>query len=250
MSGALRLLILGGTGEALALAGRLAELPRLHAVSSLAGRTQSPIRPAGATRIGGFGGVDGLGRYLEEQRIDLVIDATHPFAAEISASAAEACNALGVAHLLLVREPWAAVADDRWIEVAAIEAAAAAIPGSARRVFLTVGRQELEAFARLRETHFLVRLIDPPSAALPLSICTVITGRGPFTAEAERALLLKHRIEALVTKNSGGDATYAKIAAARALGLPVIMVRRPPLPPGEQVATVDAAVAWVRARTD
>lgn len=245
----LRLLILGGTGEALALAARLAELPRLHAVSSLAGRTQSPIRPAGETRIGGFGGVEGLARYLEEQRIDLVIDATHPFAAGISASAAQACDALGVDRLMLVREPWEAVPGDRWIEVADIEAAAAAIPDSARRVFLTVGRQELAAFAPRDDTHFLVRQIDPPETP-PFRACTLITGRGPFTAEAERELLIEHRIDALVGKNSGGTATYAKIAAARALGLPVIMVRRPPAPQGEQVATVEAAVEWVRARTD
>jgi precorrin-6A/cobalt-precorrin-6A reductase len=249
MSATSRLLILGGTGEALALAGRLAELPRLHAVSSLAGRTRSPVQPAGEMRVGGFGGADGLTRYLREQRIDLVIDATHPFAAGISASAAQACDALGLARLMLIREPWTAVAGDRWIEVTDIEAAAAALPDTARRVFLTVGRQELDAFSLLDRLHFVVRLIDAPTAPLPLVGCTIIRDRGPFAVGSEQALLIEHRIDTLVTKNSGGTATYGKIAAARALGLPVIMVRRPPTPPGERVTTVEAAVDWVRSRT-
>jgi precorrin-6A/cobalt-precorrin-6A reductase len=249
MNRAVRLLILGGTGEALALAGRLADLPRLRMVSSLAGRTRAPVKPAGDLRTGGFGGAQGLKRYLEEQQIELLVDATHPFASEISASAAEACAALGVPRLVLTREPWIAVTGDRWIEVDNVTAAAAALPGLARRVFLSVGRQELGAFAGLRGMHFLLRLVDPPEPPPPLEDFAIVCGRGPFEAKAERMLLVERRIDALVAKNSGGAATYAKIAAARALALPVVMLRRPPLPRDGYVTSVEAAVDWVKART-
>ena len=243
-----RLLILGGTGEALALAGQVATLPRLQAVSSLAGRTQNPVRPSGALRVGGFGGADGLADYLRAQQIDLLIDATHPFAAGISLSAARACEALAIPRLLLLRDPWVAVAGDRWIEVADSAAAAAALPRAAARVFLTVGRQELEPFGQVPGVHFLVRLVDPPATPLPLAACTIVIDRGPFAAEAEERLLVEHRIDAVVAKNSGGAATSGKIAAARRLGLPMVMLRRPAKPAGEQAATVAEAVAWLRAR--
>jgi precorrin-6A/cobalt-precorrin-6A reductase len=242
------LLILGGTGEAVELAERLADEPRLRVVTSLAGRTSKPRRPRGEHRIGGFGGVEGLKRYLADQRVNLLIDATHPFATTISANAATACNALDVPRLILARNPWPTTSGDRWIEVDNLDQAAGAVSGLAQRIFLTVGRQELDAFAALKNVWFLVRLIEPPSSPPPLGECVVITGRGPFTIEAERCLLAHHRIEAIVAKNSGGAATYAKIAAAREMDLPVVMVRPPPLTPGDRTRTVAAAAEWVRRR--
>jgi len=239
------LLILGGTGEAAALAARAALVPQLRVITSLAGRTSAPLAPHGELRRGGFGGADGLAAYLRDAAIDLVVDATHPFAAVISRHAAEACARAGKPSLMLVRPPWQRQSGDRWIEVDDLAGAAAALPGLARRVFLSVGRQELRTFRAVRDCWFLVRLIEPPRAALPLAEAEIITARGPFTVEDERQLMTSRRIEALVSKNSGGDATYAKIAAARELGLPVVMVRRPPPPPGEIVEAVEAALDWI-----
>jgi precorrin-6A/cobalt-precorrin-6A reductase len=243
-----RLLILGGTHEAVALAEAAAALSGLEVITSLAGRTRHPALPSGALRRGGFGGADGLAAYLEEAGIDLVVDATHPFAVRISRHAAEACAGRGLSRLMLVRPAWQPVADDRWIEVPDLAAAATALAGLGRRVFLAVGRTELGAFAALEGCWFLVRLVDPPDGPLPLRDHDVVTGRGPFGLAAERALLTRHRVEALVSKNSGGDGSYAKIAAARALKLPVVMVRRPALPAGERAATASEALGWLRAR--
>lgn len=248
MSDPINLLLLGGTGEAVDLAARLADDTRLRVVTSLAGRTINPIRPCGESRIGGFGGTEGLERYLADQRVDLLIDATHPFAATISAHAAAACSALGVPRLVLARDPWRSVPGDRWIEVGDVAAAADALTGLARRVFLTVGRRDLEAFATANGVWFLVRLIDQPPHPLPLRDCVVIAERGPFSVEHEQKLLVQHRIEALIAKNSGGAATYAKIVAARDMGLPVIMIRPPAPPAGDRVTTVAAAIEWVRRR--
>lgn len=243
-----RLLILGGTGEAAALAGRLAADPRLRVITSLAGRTRAPAEVAGDLRVGGFGGAAGLAAYLEAEAIGLVVDATHPFAARMAANAARACAEAGVPRLKLLRAPWRADPGDRWHEVADTAAAARAVGESGRRVFLSVGRQDLSAFASLEDIWFLVRSIEPLGSPSPLSGAEVIHGRGPFTETAEIALLKGHRIDLLVSKNSGGEATYAKIAAARTLGLPVVMIARPPAPAGEAVATVDAAAAWVEAQ--
>lgn len=240
-----RLLILGGTGEAVALAGRLAGDPRLAVTTSLAGRTKEPAEPAGDVRIGGFGGAAGLAGYLERESIGLVIDATHPFAAQMAANAARACAEAGVPRLKLLRAPWRAGAGDQWRDVPDMAAAARAVGEIGTRVFLSVGRQDLSAFAGLEHVWFLVRSIEPLAAPSPLAAYTAIQGRGPFTEEAEAALLRTHRIDLLVTKNSGGAATYAKIAAARTLGLPVVMIARPQAPSGETAATVEAAVAWV-----
>ncbi|MGO8865473.1 MAG: cobalt-precorrin-6A reductase [Alphaproteobacteria bacterium] len=239
------LLILGGTGEAAALAARAALVPHLRVITSLAGRTSAPLAPHGELRRGGFGGADGLAAYLQDAAIDLVVDASHPFAAAISRHAEEACARAGKPRLVLVRPPWRRQSGDRWIEVDDLAGAAAALPGLARRVFLSVGRQELRTFAAVRDCWFLVRLIEPLSTALPLAEAEIITARGPFTVEGERQLMTSRRIEALVSKNSGGDATYAKIAAARELGLPVVMVRRPAPPPGETVEAVEAALEWI-----
>jgi precorrin-6A/cobalt-precorrin-6A reductase len=240
-----RLLILGGTGEAVALAGRLAGDPRLRVVTSLAGRTRAPARAAGEIRVGGFGGASGLAGYLEQESIGLVVDATHPFAARMAANVARACAETGVPRLKLLRPSWHAVAGDAWIEVPDMASAAEAVGQGGTRVFLSVGRQDLAAFAGLEHVRFLVRSIEPLEAPSPLADCMAIQGRGPFTEEAEAALMRKHRIDLLVSKNSGGGATYAKIAAARTLGLPVVMIARPPAPPGETAATVEEAAAWV-----
>jgi len=240
-----RLLILGGTGEAVALAGRLAGDPRLRVVTSLAGRTRTPAPVAGELRVGGFGGSAGLAGYLEEHSIDALIDATHPFAARMAANAARACAETGVPRLKLLRPPWQAAAGDAWTEVADMAAAAKVVGETGRRVFLSVGRQDLAAFAGLEHAWFLVRSIEPLAAPCPLADCTAIQGRGPFTEAAESALMKAHRIDLLVSKNSGGASTYAKIAAARTLGMPVVMIARPPARPGDTVETVDEAAAWV-----
>lgn len=241
-----RVLIIGGTQEAVQLAAQLAQLPGVEVISSLAGRTRQPVIPAGTMRVGGFGGVDGLRDYLREQRIRLLLDTTHPFAAQISWQAAEAAQDCGVPHLQLVRPAWEPTVDDRWIVVDTLGAAAVRLPGLATRVFLSIGRQELATFAHLSALWFLMRMIEPPLPEAPRPPGTILLERGPWTLEAERRVLQTYAIEAIVSKNSGGEATYAKIQAARELGVPVVLVQRPPLPPGEQVATVEQASLWVQ----
>ncbi|MDB5359175.1 MAG: precorrin-6x reductase [Rhodospirillales bacterium] len=236
----IRLLILGGTGEAAALARHLADRPNLHVISSLAGRVAAPVLPPGAVRIGGFGGVEGLAAYLAAEGIDAVVDATHPFAARMSFHAAEACKRLGVPLLAFVRPAWAPEPGDRWLPVADMAAAAALCRG---RVFLTVGRQELAPFAP-SDAWFLIRAIDPPDGPLPAHHQLMLK-RGPFTLADEIALLRDHQIDLLVSKNSGGPATHAKIAAARARGLPVVMVERPARPATEQASSLDAVAGWL-----
>jgi precorrin-6A/cobalt-precorrin-6A reductase len=243
-----RILLLGGTGDSRALAERLAGRRDVEVISSLAGRTEQPATIPGGLRIGGFGGVDALADYLTQNGIDLVVDATHPYAARISANAEAACRMSGTPRLQFGRPPWQEVAGDRWIRVADTAAAAAALPGLAQRVFLAVGRGELESFADLPRIWFLVRTVDAPRDKLPLESYEVVLGRGPFEANGERALFLLHGIQALVTKNSGGEATYAKIAVARELGLPVVMIERPPHDDGETVGSVDDALKWIEAR--
>jgi precorrin-6A/cobalt-precorrin-6A reductase len=242
------LLLLGGTAEAVALAGRMVEAwgDRFEVVTSLAGRTRAPARPAGRVRVGGFGGAAALADYLRTHDVRAVIDATHPFAARISANAASAAARARVPRLVLVRPPWEPAPGDDWRVVPDIDAAAAAVPDMGRRVFLTVGRTELAAFRDCRDTWFLVRMIDPPDAPLPLPDATVVTGRGPFDVNAERDLLREHKIDALVCKASGGMATRAKLDAARALDLPVLMVARPAPPDGPRAEDVDAALGWLR----
>jgi len=234
-------LILGGTAEAVRLAEACAALPQLEIVTSLAGRTRAPRAPPGEIRIGGFGGVEGLARYLRSRAIGRVVDATHPFAARIGRNAAQACLAAAVPRLRLLRPPWRQEPGDRWLEVDSLAEAARRLPASAR-VFLSVGRSELAAFAGLPQ-WFLVRTIEPAERCLAQAHW--LAERGPFRLEDELALLRAHAIDVVVTKGSGGEATYAKLAAARALGLPVIMVRRPPPPPGAVVDSVAAALAWL-----
>jgi precorrin-6A/cobalt-precorrin-6A reductase len=239
-----RVLILGGTSEAIALAAALTQYPDLEITTSLAGRTQNPAVP-GLVRSGGFGGTAGLIDYLQAQHIQSLIDATHPFAAQISWNAAAAATSVGIPHLMLVRPPWPKVESDRWIEVEHNAAAAAVLPELANRAFLTIGRQELAAYAFLKDQWFLMRMIEPPpaNAAIPLGL--VLLARGPFSLSDERSLLLTHNIEAIVSKNSGGEATYAKLIAARELSLPVVMVQRPLAPKVMQATTIPDAVHWL-----
>ncbi|MEG4577279.1 cobalt-precorrin-6A reductase [Microcoleus sp. N3A4] len=248
-----RLLILGGTGDAAELAARASQIAEIEVVSSLAGRTQQPFTPkTGTVRIGGFGGAAGLAEFLlvsaalgEDRPIDLLIDATHPFAAQISANAAVAAAECNVPYLMLVRPAWERVEGDRWIEVASHSEAARALLGQSQRVFLTIGRQELAAFAGLDAIWFLMRAIDPPALNTPVPNGKLLLARGPFTLEDERQLLLEYQIDTIVSKNSGGGATYAKIAAARELGISVVMVQRPQIPDVEQVDNVERAIAWL-----
>jgi precorrin-6A/cobalt-precorrin-6A reductase len=240
-----RLLILGGTGEARQLADSLAGRDGLTVITSLAGRTVAPLRPAGELRIGGFGGAEGLAGYLRSAKIDLVIDATHPYAAAISRHAVAAAEATGRPLLRLERTAWQAEAGDHWIEVDSLAAAARAAPSLGRRAFLTIGIKELAAFAEVPDIWFLVRLVAAPEEPPPLLSHSIILGRGPFATEAERELLREHRIDLIIAKNSGGTATHGKIVAARELGLPVMLLRRPPLPPAETAGSIEAAVGWV-----
>ncbi len=243
-----RVLLLGGTTEGAALAKALADDPRFAVTTSLAGRTRRPAALPGTVRVGGFGGAAGLASYLAEQRIDSLVDATHPFAATISRHAAEACHATGTARLRLVRPPWRAAPGDQWVEVASAAEAATCLPGAGRRAFLTVGRRALASFADRPHTWYLVRVVDPPDTPLIDAPHLVIAARGPFALEDEIALLRRHRIEVLVTRNSGGTATRAKLDAARRLGLPVVMIARPEEPSGERVASVEETMEWLGAR--
>jgi precorrin-6A/cobalt-precorrin-6A reductase len=238
-----KLLILGGTAEAVALAEACAGRFGLEVISSLAGRTRAPTLPPGEVRTGGFGGAEGLARFLVERAIDRVVDATHPFALQIGAHAEQACREVEVPRLRLLRPPWRPEAGDRWVEVADLGQAARLLPELGRRAFLTVGQRDLEAFAGL-DLWFLVRTIEPPGPS-PLGRAEWIAGRGPFAVDDEIPLLRAHAIDVLVTKASGGEATNAKLVAARRLGLPVLMVQRPPPPPGPVVDSVAAALAWL-----
>lgn len=241
----MRVLILGGTTEASALASLLAGDRRFEATLSLAGRTSAPHAQPIATRVGGFGGVEGQVRYLRDHEIDAVIDATHPYAAQISANAVAACAQAGIGLASLVRPPWQRHEGDLWQEVASTHAAAAQLGPTPRRVFLSLGRQDLHLFAAAPQHHYIARLIETPQqAALPPDL-VLLHQRGPFDLEAERRLLVDERIEVIVSKNSGGDATYAKIAAARALALPVVMIARPDRPVGHVVPSAEAAIDWL-----
>ncbi len=215
-------------------------------ITALAGRTQHPSEIAGTLRIGGFGGVSGLTNYLREQQIDILLDATHPFAKQISVNAALAVKSIGIPALRVVRPAWTKVEGDRWIEVQSIEAAVEAIPSTAQKVFLAIGRQQLAPFMALAQPWFLLRSIEQPDV-MPLK-GMVLCDRGPFTLARELQLLREYQIDLMVSKNSGGDATYAKLEAARELDIPVVMIQRPIIPPVEQVSTVAEATAWVVTR--
>ena len=242
-----RLLILGGTAEAAALArGALARFgDNLQVTTSLAGRTERPAPLPGQTRTGGFGGPTGLAAYLTEHAVGRLIDATHPFATRISAEARLACASAGVPRLMMLRPPWRRHPLDRWIEVEDMSAAAAVVPRIGQRVWLTVGTSEIACFSAAAGVRFLVRLVDLPPRPLPLHSYEVVVGRGPFALAEERNLIERHAIDVLVCKASGGASTEAKLIAAREFGIPVIMVRRPPAEAGEAVETVHAALDWL-----
>jgi len=237
-----RVLLLGGTAEASALAARLH--PGVDLISSLAGRVPDPALPVGDVRIGGFGGVDGMRRWLVESGVAAVVDATHPYAATISAHAAEVCIDLGIPHLVLARPAWPS--GDAILASSDVEAAKVVADGAFSRVFLTTGRSSVAAF-KDHDAWFLIRAVTAPDPQTLPRNHELVLSRGPYHYDGELALLTEHRIDGLVTKNSGGDMTRPKLEAAAALGIPVVMVQRPALPDDvTTVSTVEDAVAWVR----
>lgn len=238
------MLVLGGTAEARTLATRLAA-DGLDVVSSLQGQVSRPALPAGEVRIGGFGGADGLATYLRDERIERVLDATHPFAATITRHAVQACARTATPLLAIVRPPWAPAPGDRWIPVADVAAAALAVRDApvGGTVLLTTGRRDLAAFAGDDAHAFVVRAVDPPGGPMPART-SVVRARGPFDVEGETALLRRHDVSLLVTRNSGGPLTAAKLTAARDVGVPVIMIERPPPAAVDTVPDVDAAHVW------
>lgn len=244
----MRVLILGGTTEASQLAHLLADNSRFEVTLSLAGRTSNPRMQPVPMRIGGFGGVDGLVAWLAQEAIETVIDATHPYADQISSHAVAACRQLAIPLASIIRAAWRPQPGDQWLTVARTEAAADALGPEPRRVFLTLGRVELGAFVGSPHHHYVARTVDPPKdIALPPDI-RLMRDRGPFNKQAETALLRQEKIDVLVSKNSGGTATYAKIEAARELGIPVVMIARPHKPCGHAVQNAQRALAWLEQR--
>lgn len=239
-----RVLLLGGTTEASLMARALAEA-RVEAIFSYAGRTQRPLSHPLPLRIGGFGGVTGLAAYMRENAITHLIDATHPFAAQMSRNAIAACAETGVKLLALERPAWAPGPEDNWRELPSLEAAAAALPETPQRIFLAIGKQNLATFATRPEHFYLLRLVDAPAAPLPLPNAEFVLGRGPFTLENDIALLRQHRISLIIAKNAGGEGARAKLDAARALRLPVLMISRPALPLRDVAQTPEAALRWL-----
>lgn len=243
----LNVLLLGGTSEAARLARYLADQSAIRATLSLAGRTLNPPPSPLPVRSGGFGGVEGLTCYLVDEHIGLVIDATHPFAAQMSTNVVLACAKAKISLIALERPPWTKISGDDWREHATASAAIAALPSTPRRIFSALGRSAVPQLATRPEHHYVTRVVDPLTLPTELSTATIITARGPFNADDDAALFRDHRIDLVLAKNAGGDATYAKIEAARRLGLPVHMVRRPALPERETVATVEDAMKRIRA---
>ncbi len=239
------ILILGGTAEARALAGKLAGDPRFAVELSLAGRTRAPAEQPVPVRVGGFGGAEGLAAYLRQKGASILIDATHPYAAQISRNAAEAAEISGVPLVALRRSAWVRQLRDRWIEVDSVAGAVDALGEVPRKAFLTLGRQELLPFEAAPQHHYLVRSVDPVEPPLSVPNAVYLTARGPFEQADEAQLLQDHGIEVIVAKNSGGPASYGKIAAARKLGIDVVLIRRPDLPDVPSVETVEEMLAWL-----
>ncbi|MEP3330907.1 cobalt-precorrin-6A reductase [Sedimentitalea sp.] len=237
------LLILGGTTEASALARTVADAG-LRAVLSYAGRVDKPRAQPIPVRVGGFGGVDGLAHYLRAEGVTHVVDATHPFAAQMSANAVAACAATDVPLIALTRAPWQAGPQDRWTLVPDIAAAVASLARPPRRVFLAVGRMHLAMFAAQPQHRYLLRLVDQPDG-LPFPDCQVVVDRGPFTAEDDKDLMKNHDIDLVVSKNAGGTGARSKIDAARELGLPVLMIDRPAIPPRDEAQTPAQVMNWL-----
>ncbi|TAN13913.1 MAG: cobalt-precorrin-6A reductase [Rhizobiaceae bacterium] len=237
-----RILILGGTTEARLLAERLAARPDLDTILSLAGRTRDPVSQPVPVRVGGFGGAEGLAHYLTENGVGILIDATHPFATRISANAAIAARQAGVPAIALRRPEWRSVQGDRWTIVKSVEEGVAALGEQPRRVFVTLGRQELAPLANAPQHVYLIRSVDPVEPPPDLPHAGYLLARGPFSEAAEHDLLRAQRIDAILAKNSGGDATYGKIAAARSLGIGIVMIRRPTAPDMPTATTVEEAL--------
>ncbi len=238
------MLVLGGTREATALCQALAARG-VDGIVSFAGRVARPVRQPLPQRVGGFGGVDGLVDYLRAAAITHVVDATHPFAATMSAHAVAACRAAGVALIALTRPPWAAQPGDRWHHVPDIAGAVAALDRPATRVMLAIGRMHLAAFAPHPQHFYLLRLVDPPAAPPPFPDHAVVVDRGPFTRDGDLALMRAHGIALVVAKNAGGSGAAAKLAAARDLGLGVIMIDRPAIPPRAVAHDVAQVLDWL-----
>jgi len=213
-------------------------------VYSYGGRTRAPADQPLPTRIGGFGGVTGLADYIRREGITHVIDATHPFAAEMSRNAVAACAEAGTPLIALERMPWERTQGDNWIEVADVNAAVAALPETPARVFLAIGRQHIAPFAGKPQHVYTLRFVDPPEAPLPFA-ADVIVSRGPFTLEGELEMMRMRGISWIVARNSGGEGARAKIDAARRLGLPVIMISRPKLPERQRVERVTDVMQWL-----
>jgi precorrin-6A/cobalt-precorrin-6A reductase len=240
-----RILLLGGTTEANLVAQAIAKAG-LSGVYSYAGRTEAPMGQPIHMRVGGFGGIAGLRAYLQAEGISHVIDATHPFAAQMSSNAVAACEAEAVPLIALERAPWTPGEGDRWTHVADMKAAVAALDGPPRRVFLAIGRQHIDAFAAQPQHSYLLRLVDELTAPLPFP-ADVVIARGPFDVAGDTVLMQTHGTEVVVAKNAGGKGAVAKIAAARALELPVVMIDRPVLPPRRVVHSVSGVMGWLNA---
>ena len=241
---ACNLLILGGTSEASALAQAVAARG-LRATLSYAGRVARPKVQPIPQRVGGFGGASGLARYLRDECVTHLIDATHPFATQISRNAVEACRQADVPLVALTRAPWRAQEGDRWLEVPDISAAVASLAGPSRRVMLALGRLQLAAFAEQPQHRYLLRVVDVPKTPPPLPNHGLVVSRGPFTLAEDEALMRQHRIETLVCKNAGGSGAEAKLEAARALALPVVMITRPTMPARREVTSLEALFDWL-----
>ncbi len=241
----LKLLLLGGTSEASRFAKDVARMPGVATVLSLAGRTNQAAPSPVPVRIGGFGGIDGLADYLLRENVDVVVDATHPFAAQISSNAIAACANANVPLLAIERPPWARNDRDTWSEHATAEDAIAALPEVPTTVFSALGRSAIPLLCARPQHHYVIRIVDPIAPPPELSDAVVISARGPFRAEDDIALFREHRIARVLAKNAGGDAAYAKIEAARQLQLPVHMVERPTIAQRLAVRTSDDALAWI-----
>jgi precorrin-6A/cobalt-precorrin-6A reductase len=242
-----RILLLGGTSEATSVAQRLAGENGISAILSLAGRTANPVASPLPVRIGGFGGVDGLTEYLARESIDLVVDATHPFAARISNNAIAASSAAHVPLLAIERPPWTPAVGDDWNEYDSIDAAIAALPAAPQDVFSGLGRQAIAALRAAPQHRYVIRVVDASEPPASLPHATIVAARGPFRTEDDLELFRKHRISHVLAKNAGGSGAYSKIEAARMLGIKVHMIRRPAIASRLTVASIEDALAWIKA---
>ena len=241
-----RILLLGGTSEATSLAQSLAGENGVSATLSLAGRTANPAASLLPVRVGGFGGVDGLTEYLTRETIDLIVDATHPFAARISNNAIAASAAADIPLLAIERPQWTSAVGDEWSEFDSIDAAIAALPAAPQDVFSGLGRQAIPALGAAPQHRYVIRVVDASEPPPSLPQATIVAARGPFRTEDDLELFRKHHISRVLAKNAGGSAAYSKIEAARLLGIKVHMVRRPAIAPRSTVASVEDALAWIK----